>query len=117
MLVVYPFFTIRLFILILIPAPQPIFIIFFISRIPRFVTIDLIAIYKIARKSFFFCSYETFDTMPKNKIKILDISEKPEKRSTRLNLLLSVTFILSPRRPLLLLLMRLKKSFSLRQYY
>jgi hypothetical protein len=53
MLVIYPFFTIRLFILIPIPASQSIFIIFFISRIPRLVTVDLIAIYKIARKSFF----------------------------------------------------------------
>jgi hypothetical protein len=51
-LVIYPFFTIRLSVLILIPAPQPISIIFFISRIPRLVTVGLMAIYRIARGSF-----------------------------------------------------------------
>jgi hypothetical protein len=54
MLVIYPFFIIRLSVLILIPASQPISIIFFISRTPRLVAVGLIAIYRIARKSFFF---------------------------------------------------------------
>jgi hypothetical protein len=53
MLVIYPFFTIRLSILIPIPAFQPIPIIFFIFRTPRLVAVGLIAIYKIARRSFF----------------------------------------------------------------
>jgi hypothetical protein len=53
MLVVYPFFIIRLSVLIPIPAFQSIPIILFISRIPRLVAVGLIAIYRIARESFF----------------------------------------------------------------
>jgi hypothetical protein len=53
MLVIYPFFTIRLSVLIPIPVPQPILIILFISRTPRLVAVGLMAICKIARRSFF----------------------------------------------------------------
>jgi hypothetical protein len=55
--------------------------------------------------------------MPEDRIEILNIFEKPEGELTRSNFLLGVTFILSPRRPLLPLLMRLKESFNLRRYY
>jgi hypothetical protein len=54
--------------------------------------------------------------MLKNKIEILNIFKKSKGGSTRPNLLLGVTFILFPRRPLLLLLMRLKELFNLRRY-
>jgi hypothetical protein len=55
--------------------------------------------------------------MPENKTEILNTFEKPERESTRSNLLLNVTFILSPRRPLLSLLVRLKEPVNSRRYY